>query len=225
VPGEELEGIYVATEFLVRGNLPLDDLPPDLRSRPYVGQRVAVIGGGDTAMDCVRTARRLGGQEVTCLYRRTEAEMPGRKDERRHAREEGIQFEFLVAPLRFLGNAEGGVQAVECQRMELGEPDESGRRRPVPIPGSQFTLPVDCVVLAIGYDIDDLIPTCTNGLQTDGQCLIVVESATGGTSIEGVFAGGDAVRGPDFVVNAIADGRRAARAIHDYLLSKAPVSA
>jgi len=185
----------------------------------------AVIGAGDTAMDAVRASIRLGAEEAHIVYRRSETEMGARAEDYRRAAEEGAIFDWLTLPTRFLADEEGWVSGMECVRMELGEPDESGRRRPVPIPGSQFTLPVDCVVLAIGYDIDDLIPTCTNGLQTDGQCLIVVESATGGTSIEGVFAGGDAVRGPDFVVNAIADGRRAARAIHDYLLSKAPVSA
>jgi glutamate synthase (NADPH/NADH) small chain len=219
VPGEDLKGVYQATEFLVRGNLSPEQLPEDMREPMRVGRRVVVIGGGDTSMDCVRTAVRLGAQEVHCVYRRTENEMTGRAEERTHAREEGVQFQYLTIPLRFLGDEDGRVRAVQCQKMALGEPDESGRRRPVPVPGSEFLIEADTVVLAIGYNADPLIPKETIGLETDRWSLIKIDRETGQTSRRGVFAGGDNVNGADLVVTALADGRRAAIAIDKYLRS------
>ncbi|HHH42188.1 MAG TPA: hypothetical protein ENK56_09335, partial [Chloroflexi bacterium] len=164
-----------------------------------------------------RTAMRLGAEEVTVLYRRTEAEMPAIPEERLHAREEGVQFEYLTAPTRFIGDEEGRLVAMECVRMELGEPDASGRRRPIPITGSEFILEVDTVVLALGYWPDPLIGETTPGLETRKWGLIVADEETGRTSREGVFAGGDNIRGPDLVVTALADGVRAAEAIDAYL--------
>ncbi len=217
IPGEDLRNVYQATEFLVRGNLNPAELPEQMRSPLSVGQRVAVVGAGDTAMDCVRTAVRLGADTVTCLYRRTEAEMLGRREERQHAREEGVHFEFLTVPIRLLGDEEDSVAALECMRLVLGEPDASGRPHPIPIEGSEFTIQVDTVVLAIGYGPDPLISETTHGLESVRGGLIVVDQATGATSRPGVFAGGDDARGADLVVTAVADGRRGAAAIHQYL--------
>jgi glutamate synthase (NADPH/NADH) small chain len=217
IPGEEEnDGIYAATEFLVRGNLSPEQLPEQMREPVKVGRNMVVIGGGDTSMDCVRTAVRLGAEHVTCVYRRTEAEMPGRREERQHAREEGVAFDFLTIPLRFLGE-DGHVTGVECQRMELGEPDESGRRRPIPVPHSEFILPADTVAIAIGYNADPLIKDAAPGVSTNRWNLVEVHPETYMTTRPGVFAGGDNVNGADLVVTALADGRRAAQAIHDYL--------
>ncbi|HZQ37654.1 MAG TPA: NADPH-dependent glutamate synthase [Dehalococcoidia bacterium] len=219
IPGEDdFSGIYAATDFLVRGNLQPEQLPENQREPLNPGKRVVVIGGGDTSMDCVRTAVRLGAEEVTCVYRRTEAEMLGRAEERKHAREEGVRFEFLTIPLRFIGE-NGRVTGVECQHMELGEPDESGRRRPVPIPGSEFVLAADSVAIAIGYNADPLIPSSTPGVKANRWHLLEVDPETGQTSRPEVFAGGDNVNGADLVVTALADGRRAAAAMHRYLTS------
>jgi glutamate synthase (NADPH/NADH) small chain len=215
IPGEELGEVYQATEFLVRGNLEPQQLPETMREPIPVGKHVLVVGGGDTSMDCVRTAVRLGAESVTCMYRRTEHEQKGREEERRHAREEGVQFQYLTVPTRFVGE-NGRVSAAECVRMRLGQPDESGRRRPEPVPGSEFTLPADTVVLAIGYNADDLLEDTTPGLHTDSSHLIRVDEDFS-TSRRGVFAGGDNVNGADLVVTALADGRRAAAAIHAYL--------
>jgi glutamate synthase (NADPH/NADH) small chain len=178
---------------------------------------VAVIGGGDTATDCLRTSLRLGAEGVTCYYRRTEAEMPGSRRERQHALEEGATVEYLTAPIRFLGDENGRVKAMELQRMTLGEPDASGRRRPVPQAGSEFVVPVDTVVLALGYWPDELIGKTTPGLQTHDYGLISATTDTGATARPGVFAGGDAVTGPDLVSTAVAAGFRAAEAIDRYL--------
>lgn len=215
--GEELAGIHKATDFLVRGNLEADQLPAHLRERLPTPKNMVVVGGGDTSMDCVRTAIRLGAENVTCIYRRTEAEMPGRGEERKNAREEGVRFEMLTLPVRFLGE-NGQVTGVECQRMELGEPDESGRRRPIPVQGSNYIIPADTVAIAIGYGADPLVPKTTLGIKADRKALIQIDQK-GRTSRPGVFAGGDNVNGADLVVTALADGRRAAEAIHDYLVS------
>lgn len=223
IPGEgDYSGVYAATEYLVRGNLGPESLPSDLREPLPSAKRVVVIGGGDTSMDCVRTARRLGAEEVTCMYRRTEAEMLGREEERRHAKEEGVQFLWMTIPLRLLGE-DGKLTGVECQRVELGEPDESGRRRPVPVPGSEFVLPADVVAIAIGYNADPLIPQSTSGLKANRWALLEVDPETMRTSMPGVFAGGDNVNGADLVVTALADGRRAATAIHRYLTEELPL--
>jgi glutamate synthase (NADPH/NADH) small chain len=218
IEGEDLEGVYSATEFLVRGNLAPEMLPERLRTPLPKLNDVVVIGGGDTSMDCVRTAVRLGAQNVTCVYRRTEAEMLGREEERKNAREEGVRFEMLTLPTRILGDENGRVRAVECQRMQLGEPDETGRRRPIPVPGSEFVIPADAVVIAIGYGADPVVPQTTSGIRTDRKAFIQVDEK-GRTTRPGVFAGGDNVNGADLVVTALADGRRAAEAIHEYLMS------
>jgi glutamate synthase (NADPH/NADH) small chain len=219
IPGSDLAEVYMATDFLVRGNLTADQLPEGQGEPIKIGRRVAIIGGGDTAMDCVRTSVRLRAETVTCVYRRTEAEMPGRGDERVHAKEEGVQFEFLTAPLRFIGDENGRVKAIECQRQELGEPDDSGRRRPVPIEGSEFIVEADTVVLALGYRVDPIIEETTPGLEAHRDHRIRVDDGGGATSRIGVFAGGDCVNGADLVVTALADGRRGAAAIDEYLRS------
>jgi glutamate synthase (NADPH/NADH) small chain len=222
IQGDDLRGVHMATDFLVRGNLKPEQLPGSQQGPLRVGKRVLVIGGGDTSMDCVRTSVRLGAQEVRCMYRRTEAEMPGRGEERVHARQEGVLVEFLVAPVRFFDDGEGGVKAVEFRRMELGEPDESGRRRPVPIEGSEFIVEAETVVLALGYTVDRAFSQAVPGLEADRQGRIVVDRETGRTSIPGVFAGGDSINGADLVVTAVRDGRRAATGIDAYLRSLPP---
>jgi glutamate synthase (NADPH/NADH) small chain len=217
IPGDDLPGVYPATEFLVRGNVSPAKLPADKRDRPSIGKRLVVIGGGDTASDCLRTALRMGAQEVTCLYRRTEAEMPGGKKDRELARQEGAHYRFLTQPVRFHADPDGHVASVECLQCELGEPDASGRRRPVPIEGSNFTVPAETAVLALGYWPDPLLGEATGGLETHKHGLIVADDETGRTSRAGIFAAGDAVSGPDLVVTAMRGGRRAAAAIDEYL--------
>jgi len=217
VSGKELGGVYWAMDFLVRGNVPAEKLPAQMREPLRAGERIAVIGGGDTAMDCVRTAARLGAKEVVCLYRRTEAEMPGRVAERENAREEGVKFHYLVRPLRLLGDSKRQVQKIDCQRMELGEPDASGRRRPVPVAGSEFTVDADTVVFALGFGIDGKVAKSCDGLKTDDWGQIVVDEETGITNRPGVFAAGDCVHGADLVVTALAAAKRAAAGIDRYL--------
>jgi glutamate synthase (NADPH/NADH) small chain len=217
VPGKELDGVYWAMDFLVRANLPPERLPAGMREPIKIGKRVAVIGGGDTAMDCLRSAVRLGAEEATCLYRRTEAEMPGRAEERKNAREEGVRFHYLVRPVRLLGDGDRHVQKVECQRMELGEPDESGRRRPLPVAGSEFIVEADTLVFALGFGLDGKAAESCAGLETDKWGQIVADEETGATSRAGVFAAGDCVRGADLVVTAAAGARRAAAGIHRFL--------
>ncbi|RLC56134.1 MAG: dihydropyrimidine dehydrogenase [Chloroflexi bacterium] len=217
IDGEELGDVYQATEFLVRGNLEPEQLPEAMREPLDVaGKRVLVVGGGDTSMDCVRTAIRLGAPTVTCMYRRTEAEQKGREEERQNAREEGTEFMYLTVPHKFAGDGNGRVTKAGCRRMRLGAPDESGRRRPEPIDGSEFTLEVDIVVLAIGYEPDDLLEKTTPGLRTTNWKTVRVDEDFH-TTRTGVFAGGDNVNGADLVVTAMADGRRAAVAIDNYL--------
>ena len=217
VDGAVLTGVMQATEFLSRGNLPPDQLPESMRDVLFVGRRVVVIGGGDTSMDCARTAVRLGASDVTLVYRRTETEMVGREEERQHAREEGVRFEFLCAPVKFLGTSAGRVRAVDLQRMELGPPDESGRRRPQPVAGSDFTLEADSVVLAIGYNADTEVPASAAGVQYDKWGVITVDRETGETNRPGVFAGGDDINGADLVVTAVRDAKIAARSMLAYL--------
>lgn len=224
LPGEKLKGVYQATEFLVRANLPLDDLPARMRARPEIGQHMAVIGGGDTSMDCVRSSIRLQRQAgmadavVTDYYRRTENEMPGRAEERMHAKQEGVQFEFLVAPVALHGDAEGHVRELELQRMVLGAADASGRRSPQPLEGSNFRVPADIVVLALGYAPDPVIGNSMPELEKGWKGLFKVETEfTGATNIPGLYAAGDDVRGADLVVTAIAAARHAARAMDRYL--------
>jgi glutamate synthase (NADPH/NADH) small chain len=208
LPGIHLDGVVDALPFVTRTR-PESPERDDLR-----GRQVVVLGGGDTAMDCLRTARRLGASRVTCVYRRDEANMPGSRREVQAAREEGVEFIWLAAPVRFVDDGAGRLVAIECIRMALGEPDESGRRRPVAVVGSEFTLPADVAVLAFGFD-GTPVPAPRGPRTTAGLTYVV--DADGATDIPGVFAGGDVVRGPDLVVTALADGRRAADAIDRYL--------
>jgi glutamate synthase (NADPH/NADH) small chain len=217
VPGEDLAGVYRSTDFLVRGNVKPHLLPPEKRSRPEVGRRVAVIGGGDTAVDCARTALRLGAEEVTIVYRRTEREMPGKPSERLIGLEEGAAINYLQAPVAYLGDDNGRLQAMKLVNMELGEPDKSGRRRPIPIEDSEFVQEIDTVILAIGYWPDPSLGKQAPDLATHKWGLIMADAATGATSRPGVFAGGDNVHGPDLVVTAVAAGHTAAAHIDAYL--------
>ena len=219
VPGEDLLGVYKATEFLIRANVDSELLHGDMSTRPTIGSKVAVIGGGDTASDCLRTSLRMGCEEVFCLYRRTENEMPGGRKDRKLAREEGAQYQFLTQPIRFIAGEDGHLAQIECIRMELGEPDEKGRRRPVPIEDSNFIVEADTAILALGYWPDPIISETTPDLETHKWGLIVTDPETGATSRPGVFAGGDAVTGPDLVVTAMVAGRKAAENIDVYLES------
>ena len=218
IPGENLNGVYSANEYLTRSNLmkaydfPRQDTPIAR------GKNVAVFGGGNVAMDSVRTALRLGAANAYLIYRRSEVEMPARKEELQHAKEEGIRFHLLTNPTRILGDERGRVNAVECLKMGLGEPDDSGRRRPVPLAGSEFTLEVDTVVVAIGTGANPLISQTTPDLKLNKWGYLVVDETTGVTSKPGVFAGGDIVRGSATVILAMGDGRQAAVAIHAYVM-------
>jgi glutamate synthase (NADPH/NADH) small chain len=219
-PGTDLPGVYEATDFLIRGNVDPSLLPLDMRKPLKVGKRVVVIGGGDTAADCLRTALRLGSEQVTCLYRRTEREMPGGKKDRAMAREEGAQYRFLTQPIRFIAGEDGKLAAVECLEMKLGEPDKKGRRKPVPVEGSNFIVECDTAVLALGYWPDPIIGKTTPNLEVHDWGLVTADKTTGKTSREGVFSGGDCVTGPDLVVTAMVAGRKAAWAIDEYLKNK-----
>jgi len=215
IPGENLKGVYSANEYLTRVNL-MGAFRPDADTPVAHGQRVAVIGGGNVAMDAVRTARRLGADDAIVVYRRTREELPARLEEVGHAEEEGVRFDFLVAPLEILGDDDGWVRGLRCQRMELGEPDESGRRRPVPVAGSEFELPCDLVVEAVGTRANPLLTHSAPGLDLDERGFIAVDD-NGETSLRGVFAGGDIVRGSATVILAMGDGKRAAAAIDEHL--------
>jgi glutamate synthase (NADPH/NADH) small chain len=220
-PGEDLPGVYEATDFLMRANTDLNLLPENKRERPTLGKRVVVIGGGDTASDCLRSALRLGAEEVTCLYRRTEKEMPGGKKDRHMAREEGAKYRFLTQPVKFIAGEDGHLAALECIEMRLGEPDAKGRRRPIPVEGSNFSIAVDTAIKALGYWPDPVIGETTPGLETHDYGLVsVVDKETGATTREGVFAAGDVVSGPDLVVTAMVGGKKAALAIDEYLKAK-----
>ena len=216
-PGTDLPGVYEATDFLVRGNVDAQLLPVEMRNPLELGKRVAVVGGGDTASDCLRTALRLGAQEVTCIYRRTEREMPGGGKDRQMAREEGAVYRFLTQPVKFMAGEDGKLAAIECIQMVLGEPDKRGRRRPVPVEGSNFIIECDTAVLALGYWPDPALGKSTPNLETHDWGLITTDKATGITSRPGVFSGGDCVTGPDLVVTAMVAGRKAAWAIDAYL--------
>jgi glutamate synthase (NADPH/NADH) small chain len=219
-PGTDLPGVYEATDFLIRGNVEPSLLPDDMRQPLEIGQRVAVIGGGDTASDCLRTALRLGAKEVTCLYRRTEKEMPGGKKDRKMAREEGARYRFLTQPVKFIPGADGKLAAVECLEMKLGEPDAKGRRKPVAVEGSNFSIACDTAILALGYWPDPILGKTTPDLEVHDWGLITADKKTGRTSRPGVFSGGDCVTGPDLVVTAMVAGRAAAKSIDEYLKSK-----
>jgi glutamate synthase (NADPH/NADH) small chain len=219
-PGTDLPGVYEATDFLIRGNVDPGLLPPDMKEPLEVGKKVVVIGGGDTAADCLRTALRLGSEQVTCLYRRTEREMPGGKKDRAMAREEGAQYRFLTQPIKFIAGQDGKLAAVECLEMKLGEPDKKGRRKPVPVEGSNFIIECDTAVLALGYWPDPIIGKTTPDLDVHDWGLVTADKTTGRTSREGIFSGGDCVTGPDLVVTAMVAGRKAAWAIDEYLKNK-----
>lgn len=220
IPGENLNGVYSANEFLTRVNLMKAYLFPEYLTPIRIGKKVAVIGAGNVAMDAARTALRLGAEESWIVYRRSENEMPARQEEIAHAREEGVCFQLLCSPVELLGDEDGWVRAMRCQRFELGEPDASGRRSPVPIPGSEFVMEIDTVVMAIGQGPNPLISQSTPGLEVNRKGNIVAEETTGKTTKEGVFAGGDIVTGAATVINAMGAGKKAAQAIHEYLLSK-----
>ncbi len=221
IPGESLKGIYSANEFLTRVNLMRANEFPDADTPVRRPKRAAVIGAGDTAMDGVRTAIRLGAEEAHIVYRRSEKEKGARAEDYERAIEEGAIFDWLTLPIRFLGDDQGWVRAMECLHMELGEPDESGRRRPIPIEGSEFIMEVDTVVIALGTSPNPLIPQTTSGIETDAHGCVTADDKTGATTREGVFAGGDIVSGAATVILAMGAGRRAATAIHEYLQRKA----
>lgn len=220
-PGTDLPGVYEATDFLIRGNVDKNILSPDMLKPLEIGKKVAVIGGGDTASDCLRTALRLGAEEVTCLYRRTEREMPGGRKDRKMAKEEGAKYRFLTQPVKFIAGENGKLAAIECIEMKLGEPDKKGRRRPVPVENSNFTVECDTAVLALGYWPDPILGKTTPNLEVHDWGLVTADKATGKTSRSGVFSGGDCVTGPDLVVTAMVAGRKAAWAIDEYLKSTA----
>ncbi|MGE5250303.1 MAG: NADPH-dependent glutamate synthase, partial [Bacteroidota bacterium] len=218
LPGENLCGVYSANEYLTRCNLMRAYDFPNCDTPVARSKRVAVIGGGNVAMDSARTALRLGAEEVYLIYRRSEAEMPARIEEIEHAKEEGVIIKILHNPVRYLGDEKGRVKQVECIRMELGEPDASGRRRPVPVPGSEFLVDVDTVVVAIGNGPNPLVPRTTSGLEVDSKRgTIKVNPDTLRTSRVGVFAGGDIAVGAATVILAMGHGRLAARSINQYL--------
>ena len=216
VPGENLKGVYSANEYLTRVNLMAAYQFPRADTPVLMGQRIATVGGGNVAMDSARTAKRLGAESSMIVYRRTRKEMPARAEETHHAEEEGIQFEFLVAPVEVLGNEKKWVTGLKCIRMQLGEPDASGRARPIVIPGSEFVLPCDVVVVAVGTRANPLLTATCPDLKLNKWGNIVVDDQ-GMTSLPGVFAGGDIVRGAATVILAMGDGKRAAKAMDDYL--------
>ena len=221
LPGENFKGVYSANEYLTRVNLMGAWMDVEGGTPIARGETVVVFGGGNVAMDSVRTARRLGAKHAICAYRRTKAEMPARAEEVAHAEEEGIEFHYLVAPLEILGDAKGWVRAVRMQRMELGEPDASGRRRPVPVPGSEFEQPCEIVVVALGTTANPLLTNATPALKLNKWKNIVVDKQQA-TAMEGVFAGGDIVRGGATVILAMGDGKVAAHGIDDYLKTRTP---
>jgi len=220
IPGETLNGVYSANEFLTRTNLMKAYLFPEWDTPIKVGRRVAVVGGGNVAMDSVRCALRLGAEEAIIVYRRSETEMPARAEEVHHAKEEGVIFRTLTNPVRVLGNEEGWVTGLECVRMELGEPDESGRRRPIPIEGSEFVLEVDTVVIAIGTTPNPLVSQTTPGLEVNRKGCLITRDESGLTTRDLVWAGGDAVTGAATVIEAMGAGKRAAAAIDKVLQGK-----
>jgi len=217
IPGENLVGVYSANEYLTRINLMKAYKFPEYDTPIRVGDRVIVVGGGNVAMDSVRSSLRLGAKEAHIIYRRSRKEMPARNEEIENAEEEGVVFNFLVNPVRYIGNEQGRVKQVELLKMELGEPDASGRRRPVPIEGSEYIMDIDTVVVAIGNGANPLVPGTTPGLDTNKWGYIVADEETGKTTKKGVWAGGDIVTGAATVILAMGAGRKAARSMHEYL--------
>ena len=228
IPGESLKGVYSANEFLTRSNL-MKAYKNDATTPIMKGGTVAVVGGGNVAMDAARTALRLGAEKVYIVYRRSMEELPARREEVEHAMEEGIEFKLLNNPVKILGYENpddrrdpknGCVTGMECIQMELGEPDEKGRRRPVEVPGSNFTIQLDAVIMAIGTSPNPLIKSTTKGLDVNSRGGIIVEEDTGATTRKGVYAGGDAVTGAATVILAMGAGKTAAAAIDNYLSEK-----
>lgn len=217
IEGENLNGVFSANEFLTRANL-MHAYDQNFDTPICAGKKAVIVGGGNVAMDAVRTARRLGAEAVI-VYRRSEAELPARVEEVHHAKQEGIEFRMLTNPIRVLGDDKGWVKGIECVEMELGEPDESGRRSPVVKEGSNFEIDCDVVIMALGTSPNPLIKATTKGLDTNRRGCIVADEE-GRTSREGVFAGGDAVTGAATVILAMGAGRKAAKAIDDYLKTK-----
>lgn len=217
IPGENLNGVFSANEFLTRNNL-MKAFKDDYMTPIHAGKKAVVVGGGNVAMDAARTALRLGA-DTTIVYRRTENELPARREEVHHAKEEGVKFAMLTNPVEVLSDEKGWVRAIRCIRMELGEPDESGRRSPVPVPGSEFEIEADTVIMSLGTSPNPLISKTTEGLQTNRKGCIVADSE-GATTREGVFAGGDAVTGAATVILAMGAGRKAAAAINEYITNK-----
>ena len=217
IPGENLNGVYSANEFLTRANL-MKAYDEEYDTPIYAGRKVVVVGGGNVAMDAVRTAKRLGAESVI-VYRRSEAELPARVEEVHHAKQEGIDFQMLTNPTEITGDEKGWVNGIKCVRMELGEPDASGRRSPVTIEGSDFHIDCDVVIMALGTSPNPLIKSTTKGLDTNRKGCIVADEE-GRTTREGVFAGGDAVTGAATVILAMGAGRKAAKAIDEYLQAK-----
>lgn len=216
IPGQNLKGVYSANEYLTRVNLMEAGRNPKSATPIIRGRRVAVIGGGNTAMDCVRVAKRLGAERAMIIYRRSETEMPARVEEIKHAKEEGVEFIMLTAPVGIAGNVAGWVESMRCQKMELGTPDESGRRRPIPLAGTEYDVEVDIVVNAVGTRANPLLTATAPDLVLNRWGNIVIDE-NGTTSIQGVYAGGDIVRGGATVILAMGDGKEAAAAIHEYL--------
>ena len=220
IPGENLAGVYSANEFLTRVNLMKAYLFPEYDTPVRLGKRVAVVGGGNVAMDSARTALRLGAEESIIVYRRSEKEMPARHEEVEHAKEEGVRFELLTNPVEVLGNDKMQVRGLRCIRMGLGEPDASGRRRPIPISGSEFEMEIDSYIVAIGQTPNPLVPRTTPGLKVQNWGGIFTSDEAGQTSIEDVWAGGDIVTGAATVISAMGAGKKAAKAIDEYLRGK-----
>jgi len=218
IPGENLNGVFSANEFLTRNNL-MKAYLAEYDTPSFHAKHVAVVGGGNVAMDAARVAKRIGS-EVTIIYRRSEAELPARAEEVLHAKEEGIIFNTLTNPVEIIGDEHGWVKAIRCIRMELGEPDASGRRSPIPVPNSDFDIPVDAVIMSLGTSPNPLINNSTKNLKTNKHKCIEADENTGATSREGVFAGGDAVTGAATVILAMGAGKKAAQAIHQYISEK-----
>jgi len=219
IPGENLNDVYSANEFLTRSNLMKAYKFPEFDTPIKTGKRVAVIGAGNVAMDAARTALRIGAKEVRVVYRRTKEEAPARAEEIVHAEEEGIVFDFLTLPVRILGDEKGNITGMECIKMRLGEPDESGRRKPIPTEGSNFIMQVDMVINAIGTTANPIVARSATGVNTNKWGYFTVDEKTCATSRDGVFAGGDIIRGSATVISAIGDGKKAARVIDSYLSS------
>jgi glutamate synthase (NADPH/NADH) small chain len=217
IPGENLNGIYSANEFLTRVNLMKAYRFPEYDTPVKVGRKVGVVGGGNVAMDAARCALRLGAKEVYIIYRRSEVEMPARREEVENAKDEGIQFRLLTNPKRFIGNDQNWVTGMECYEMELGEPDDSGRRRPIAIPGSEYIIEVDTAIAALGTRPNPIIPQSTEGLETSKWGTVIADEVSGQTKKAKVWAGGDIVTGAATVISAMGAGKRAAADIDEYL--------